>query len=446
MHVKRFEAADMAEALRMVKHELGPDAIILSTRQIKKGSGAFGIFSRSFVEVTAAVDRDAVEAPRPHRAAPPRPMADTPLRAYAPEVAEAARAPEMPRSPMPEMPRSFMPDMARALDPLQRDVDEMKGLLQQLTMKERLAPPVNLHGLEREFSAVKRMVELLVRNQQDSAAPLFATTLMPSYQRLLASGMDETLARHLIEKAQNSMAPDNLSHGSYVQEHVARLVMATTPTSGPLQAPDGEPIVAAFVGPTGVGKTTTIAKLAAHYALGEKRKVALVTLDTYRIAAVEQLRLFAKIIGLPVDVVLSADELRQALARHRDKDVVLIDTAGRSQRDTLQMAELTAFFADCQRVAVHLVLSATASPSTLSDTVARFKSLNLTSLVFTKLDESTMFGPLLSTALHSQIPMSYFTTGQRVPEDIEVATSERVVDLILNVSQWHDNERVMEKE
>jgi flagellar biosynthesis protein FlhF len=421
MHVKRFEAADMAEALRMVKLELGPNAIILSTRQIKKGSGAFGIFGRSFVEVTAAVDRETVEPTRP--APQPRALAAAPARATTPDVT----------------------DMTRVLDPLQRDVEAMKDLLQQLALKERLAPPVNLHGLEREFIVMKRMVEQLLRQQQDSTMPLFAASLMPCYQRLLASGMDETLARHLVEKAQNSLEPDKLNEAASVQEHVARLVMKSTPASGPLQAPTGEPIIAAFVGPTGVGKTTTIAKLAAHYVLGDKRKVALVTLDTYRIAAVEQLRLFAKIIGLPVDIVLTADELEHALARHRDKEIVLIDTAGRSQRDALQMAELTTFFTENQHIGVHLVLSSTASMPNLHDTVARFKPLGLTSLVFTKLDESTVFGPLLSTALHAQLPMSYFTTGQRVPEDIEIATPERVVDLILNVSQWHDNVRVMER-
>jgi flagellar biosynthesis protein FlhF len=421
MHVKRFEAADMAEALRMVKHELGPHAVILSTRQIKKGGGAFGIFGRSFVEVTAAVDREAIDQAR--LAPPSRSLTTTPARVSSPDVA----------------------DMTRLLDPLQRDVETMKDLLQQLALQERLAPPVNLHGLEREFTVMKRMVEQLVRQQQDSALPLFAATLMPCYQRLLASGMDETLARHLIEKAQNSLESDKLSEVASVQEHVARLVMKSTPVSGPLQAPAGEPIVAAFVGPTGVGKTTTIAKLAAHYALGDKRKVALVTLDTYRIAAVEQLRLFAKIIGLPVDIVLTADELQRALVRHRDKEIVLIDTAGRSQRDALQMAELTSFFTENQHTEVHLVLSATASMPNLHDTVARFKPLGLTSLVFTKLDESTVFGPLLSTALHAQLPMSYFTTGQRVPEDIEVATPERVVDLLLNVSQWPDNVPAMER-
>jgi flagellar biosynthesis protein FlhF len=421
MHVKRFEAADMAEALRMVKLELGPHAVILSTRQIKKGGGTFGILGRSFVEVTAAVDREAVDPTRP--VPQPHSLAAAPVRVTTPDAT----------------------DMTRVLDPIQRDVETMKDLLQQLALKERLVPPVNLHGLEREFTVMKRMVEQLVRQQQDSAMPLFAATLMPCYQRLLASGMDEILARHLVEKAQNSLEPDKLSEVASVQEHIARLVMKSTPASGPLQAPAGEPIVAAFVGPTGVGKTTTIAKLAAHYALGDKRRAALVTLDTYRIAAVEQLRLFAKIIGLPVDIVLTADELAHALARHRDKEIVLIDTAGRSQRDALQMAELTTFFTEHQHIGVHLVLSSTASRPNLNDTVARFKPLGLTSLVFTKLDESTVFGPLLSTALHAQIPMSYFTTGQRVPEDIEVATPERVVDLILNVSQWHDHARVTER-
>lgn len=457
MHVKRFEAADMPEALRMVKQALGPNAIILSTRQFKKGGGAFGIFGRSFVEVTAAVDREPVATP-----ATTPPLAPAPLRPPAPDrpdlagtyAADGARAyaAHTSPSPAPDIARErgsaaaldFAPLMARVLDPIQRDVEQMKDLLQQLALQERLAPALHVHGLEREFSAVKRMVELLVRKQQDSAMPLFAATLMPYYQRLLASGMDEALARHLIEKAQNSLEPDHLHSASHVQEHVARLVLKSTPTSGPLQTPSDEPLMAAFVGPTGVGKTTTIAKLAAHYALGEKRRVALVTLDTYRIAAVEQLRLFAKIIGLGVDIVMTADELHHALARHRDKDVVLIDTAGRSQRDTLQMAELTAFFAHNQRAAVHLVLSATASPSTLSDTVVRFKPLGVRSLVFTKLDESTAFGPLLSMAVHHQLPLSYFTTGQRVPEDIEVATPERVADLILNVSQWHHDAEPME--
>jgi flagellar biosynthesis protein FlhF len=315
-------------------------------------------------------------------------------------------------------------------------MDQVKELLQQLTMKERYTPQVNFPSLEREFTAVKRMVELLVQRQPDPTRPLFVPTVMPFYQRALGSGMEESLARRLVEKVQNSLPPDKLAEERYVRGYFINTLVKTVPVSGPLPLTPGQCTPVAFVGPTGVGKTTTIAKLAAHYALGEKKKVALITIDTYRIAAVEQLRTFAKIIGLSVDVVLTAPELRQALALHRDKDLVLIDTAGRSQRDVLQMAELVSFFSENHEVAVQLVLSATASAANLLETIERFKPLEPASLVFTKLDEANAFGTLLSTAVRGPYPLSYFTTGQRVPEDIEVATPERVVDLILNLSHW----------
>jgi flagellar biosynthesis protein FlhF len=318
----------------------------------------------------------------------------------------------------------------------------MKEMLEQLAMQERYTPPNNLPGLEREVTAVKRLIEHLVRKQQDTHSPLFAPAIMPYYQRVLGCGLEEALARRVAEKVQNSIAKDRLEDERYVRGYFASTLVKTIPVSGPLCLPPGQLNAVAFVGPTGVGKTTTIAKLAAHYALGEKKKVALLTIDTYRIAAVEQLRTFAKIIGLPIDVVLTPEELQQALMLHRDKDLVLIDTAGRSQRDALQMAELTSFFGGGLPITVHLVLSATAHWSNLIETVERFKELAPASLVFTKLDESNAFGTLLGAALRGQMPLSYFTTGQRVPEDIEVATPERVVDLILNVAHWSHEEEV----
>jgi flagellar biosynthesis protein FlhF len=418
MQVKRFEGVDMQEVLRAVKHELGPHAVILSTRHVKKGKGAFGMFGRPMIEVTAAVDRQDEALPTKRPPTSQRPAAIPPAVA----------------------PRDTV-DLVRALDPLQRDMDQVKDLLEQLAMKERHTPQVNFPSLEREMTAVKRLIEHLVRKQQDTSSPLFAPTIMPHYQRILGCGLEEPLARRVAEKVQNSVAKDKLEDERYVRGHFASTLVKTIPVSGPLHLTPGQLTAVAFVGPTGVGKTTTIAKLAAHYTLAEKKKVALVTIDTYRIAAVEQLRTFAKIIGLSLDVVLSASELPQTLAMHRDKDLVLIDTAGRSQRDALQMAELTSFFTGSQKVAVHLVLSATASWENLLETVERFKELLPTSLLFTKLDETNAFGTLLGTALRGRMPMSYFTTGQRVPEDIEVATPERMVDLILNVSHWtHDED------
>lgn len=422
MQVKRFEGVDMQEVLRQVKHELGPDAMILSTRHIKKGKGAFGMFGRLMVEVTAAVDHE-------HEA---------PAALYNAGGRVAGTAP--PPSPPAPPPASAAPrealEIVQALDPLQRDIDQVKELLQQLALKERYAPQVNFPSLEREFTAVKRMLEQMMQRQQDASGPLFVPTVMPFYQRLLSSGMEEALARRLAEKVQNSLGQDRLAEERYVRGCFANTLVQTVPVTGALQLAQGRLTAIALVGPTGVGKTTTIAKLAAQYALSEKRKVALLTIDTYRIAAVEQLRTFAKLIGLSVDVVLTPAELKQALATHREKDLLLIDTAGRSQRDALQMVELTSFFGENPEVAVHLVLSATASATNLAETIERFKTLGLTSLIFTKLDEANAFGTLLSAAVREQFPLSYFTTGQRVPEDIEVATPERVVDLILNVSHW----------
>jgi flagellar biosynthesis protein FlhF len=421
MQVKRFEGTDMQEVLRLVKHELGPHAIILSTRQVRKGRGSFGMFGRSMIEVTAAVDREA-ETLVPAPLSPRR-------------VATSARQPEAPSHLDPSA--RELAGIVRALDPLQRDMDHVKELLQHLVSRERLVPQSHPFGLEREFIAVRQMVEHLLQGQADSRSPLFVPSLMPLYQRLLASGMEETLARRLLERAQNSMVKERLAQEDYVQSAVADTLMKVTPICGPLSGYAGQQVVAAFVGPTGVGKTTTIAKLAAQYALGEKKKVALLTIDTYRIAAVEQLRIFAKLIGIPLEVVMSASELDRSLALHREKDLLLIDTAGRSQRDTAQMAELASCFAHSRRATVHLVLSATASQQNLADIVERFRPLALESLIFTKLDESNTFGGILNTALQVHLPLSYLTTGQRVPEDIEVATPERVVDLILNVSHWH---------
>lgn len=411
MQVKRFEAVDMQEAIRLVKQELGPQAIILSTRSVKKGNGAFGLFGRPMVEVTAAVDREEPVDPEP--APPPS------------HNKESASSLNILASTVP-------------LQLLQRDVSQVKDLLYQLNKETRFLSSRNFDTLEREFVTLKKMLEILVQHQQSENTPLFSPILTPLYHRLLNSGLDEALARRLTTKVQNSVDKEKLGDERYVKSYFASVLMKDIPVTGPFHLQSGQQVVAALVGPTGVGKTTTIAKLAAHYAFGEKKKVALLTLDTYRIAAVEQLRIFADIMKLPMEVVLTEAELDRTLALHQDKDLILIDTAGRSQRDELQMAELASFFGEEKRATLHLVLSATASPQNLMETVERFKQLPIATLIFTKLDESNTFGTLLSTAVKATLPLSYLTTGQRVPEDIEIATPERIVDLILNIAQWSD--------
>ena len=181
----------------------------------------------------------------------------------------------------------------------------------------------------------------------------------------------------------------------------------------------------ALVGPTGVGKTTTIAKLAANYRLREKRRVGLITVDTYRVAAVEQLRTYADIIDLPMEVVATPREMREAVARMSHLDLVLMDTAGRSPRDEVKIQELKSMLAEAEPDEVHLVLSSTAGAKSLISTAERFADVGTTALLLTKLDEAHSLGHLVSLVRECQLPVSYLTDGQNVPDDIQVAERRR---------------------
>ena len=185
-----------------------------------------------------------------------------------------------------------------------------------------------------------------------------------------------------------------------------------------------------FIGPTGVGKTTTIAKLAAIYSLWERKKVLMLTADTYRIAAVEQLRTYARILGVPFEVVFSPQEIPEALAKHGDPDLVLLDTAGRSQRDARRMEELQALYRVFRPDAVHLVVSANMKYRDILDVVDRMGVVPVSCLLFTKLDETLTYGNILNAVLDFKKPLSFITTGQDVPNDIEVAEPDRIARLV----------------
>jgi len=191
--------------------------------------------------------------------------------------------------------------------------------------------------------------------------------------------------------------------------------------------------VVALIGPTGVGKTTTIAKLAANLKLREKHRVGLITLDTYRIAAVDQLKKYADIIGAPLRVVNTTDDLREAIASMSDCEYVLIDTAGRSPKDTMKLNELRGFLDAAQPDEVHLVLSTTASPSCIQLAIDRFNDVRVDKIIFTKLDEAAHVGVVLNVIRKVNKSLSYITTGQDVPNDIEVGRGKKLAQLILGM-------------
>lgn len=201
--------------------------------------------------------------------------------------------------------------------------------------------------------------------------------------------------------------------------------------AGPLALKKNSPRVIALVGPTGVGKTTTIAKLAAHYALRENHRAALITIDNFRVGAVEQLKTYSRIMGVPVEVASTPAELEAAIELHADKELILIDTAGRSHKDNEKIEELKGFLESRFAMEIHLCLAATTRDRELQEVVERFGILPISRVIFTKLDESESYGTIVNAHLRTKFPLSYFTTGQRVPEDLEIATPGRLAGLVL---------------
>ena len=229
------------------------------------------------------------------------------------------------------------------------------------------------------------------------------------------------MARELVERVRNEAPNEELADPVLIKARVARMIEEEISVAGPIAVTPGRLRLVALVGPTGVGKTTTIAKLAANYRLKGKHNVGLITVDTYRIAAVEQLRTYADIIDLPMQVVSTPREMREAVRRMRNLDLILLDTAGRSPKDEIKIRELKAFLTEASADEVHLVLSSVASARTLEQTAERFAAVGTTRLILTKLDEASSLGSVLPLVRSSKLPLSYLTNGQNVPDDIETA-------------------------
>jgi flagellar biosynthesis protein FlhF len=238
-------------------------------------------------------------------------------------------------------------------------------------------------------------------------------------ERLRESGVESALAQSVLDAC-----PAGATEAVIATEMASRIPVANALTR------QGQARIA-LVGPTGVGKTTTTAKLAARYALTEKRKVALLTIDTYRIGAVEQLRTYARVMGLPLEVVNSPEEMTGAVARHADKDVLLIDTIGRSPRRSLQLAEIKTFLNVAAPTETHLVLAAPGGLGYLMNTAASFAVLEPTHLIVTKLDEMPQWGAIASLTGKTGLPVSFITDGQEVPRNLVPANAASIATQIV---------------
>ena len=434
MLVKTFQAPTMAEALRLVKAELGPDAMILSTKKEKQG-GILGFFSKQVVKVTAAID--------PHRPAPPPP----------PPVRER---PERERTAKEEFENSMLAPLARELRDLREKVEIMSKRDEELRQRqsEQASLPVdsqgkagdggiNLNNIPRQdLEEIKKLLlSTLVRSQEggiksvqwpDAAIQGVASGIAdekpPLVRELERQGIEPDLQGKIIETVNTlPMGQGEETLKGRLGEAFGRLIRF----AGNLRMKKNAPRIIALVGPTGVGKTTTTAKLAAMYALNRGNKVALITMDIFRVGAVEQLKTYTKIMGIPLEVASTPKELERAVERHSDCDLILIDTAGRSHKDSDKLEEMKGFLETTIQSDIYLCLSATTKDRELEVILNRFSIFPISKVVFTKLDECESVGCIVNLLLRANLQIAYFTTGQRVPEDIEVATSEKLAELIL---------------
>lgn len=275
----------------------------------------------------------------------------------------------------------------------------------------------------RDLRELKEFCLSIMSQSKTRASQIF----MELEEEMVKRGVDKTLAQKILMNTFKGVPREKTQDIGFLKLFMRNKMMEKIDVTDPL-AMGG---CIAFIGPPGVGKTTTIAKLAAIYMLRKKRSIALLTMDTYRIAAVEQLKVYGRIIGASVEVANSARELASFIDLHRDKDLVLIDTAGRSQKNSSHIKELSEMARACPEVKFNLVLNSQTRDEGLYDAVRAFSAVAIDSITFTKLDEGNIYGPILNTIVLARKPLAYLTTGQRVPEDIELASKERLLNFCM---------------
>ncbi|OGP71513.1 MAG: hypothetical protein A2Y80_02390 [Deltaproteobacteria bacterium RBG_13_58_19] len=367
MKLKTFVARDLKEALSQVRKELGPEAVILSTQSRRIKEEGAPWGWQPAVEVTAAVDLEGNEA------------------------LDLLGGGTPPGWPSPGSP----------LRQIQDDLDDLKGLLRHWLQQN--GPPFWL--LQHKELAIL-------------------------YRVLTRAGLDEQILLRWLENVQEMVAqgeeqPLTLKEGAF------RHLMHTFEVVDPWKTKKEGPRLWTLIGPTGVGKTTTLAKLAVRSSLVKKLRVGLISLDNVRLGAHDQLAAYGRIAGLPLVTANGRGELLEAIKEMADLDLILIDTPGRSPHAKRLQTELRQLFSGMPELEHHLVLSATTKECHLADAISGFSVLPLTSLIITKVDESSDFSGVFNQLCHHKVPISYLTTGQRVPEDLEVATRRKVTELFL---------------
>ncbi len=381
MNIRSFRAKSMHEALELVRKELGPDAALLHSREVPQ-RGLKGLLGGKEIELAASTEsnlksRFEIEEPE-----------------------------EEPDDEEPVPPEAVSPEPA-----------------------EELAPPPQEY--KQKDDAGIDLEAMSFSQTFFSSGPGWPPSLLRIRERLVEAEVPGFLVDSICEKVLSTHAQPPQQDEAVLLQAIRAELAASIHVGHDIDAPHVYPRVVAAIGPTGVGKTTTIAKLAARAKFDHKRRVGLVTVDTYRIAAVDQLQTYAEIMDLPMKIVSTPMEVRSAINDLSDCDQIFIDTAGRSPRDEVQVQQLRSLIKAASPDETYLVLSAPSSSKSLAEAVAKFTTVAPSSWVLTKIDEVGSLGNTLSFLQDPQLPLAYVTNGQDVPQAIAAAEAEDLVARIL---------------
>ncbi|MBO8137496.1 MAG: flagellar biosynthesis protein FlhF [Desulfotomaculum sp.] len=424
MKIKRYVVDEMQQAVKKIKEDLGPDAIIVSSQKVR-GKGIMGLFKKK-IEVTAVLDeaKNEVKVEAKEIKELPGAVQGQPLKAAAgwTPALNPARTVDDQADPVvsgaAELVRSkkVMNKKTVKYTPGHLPPTEFKPLLEDAVMKS-----IEQQEKERLLAMLEKQLEKMDKVKDKD--------FYRRWLRILTGiDVDQGIAKKLLdglEEAAKSAAgnPDDMAK--------VALVNRVTDLLKPAYKEKSSAKFLAFVGPPGVGKTTTLAKLATRFKLLKGKKVALITVYTYRYGTADQLKIYGDAIDVPVEVVMTPAELRQAVERHADKDYVLIDTVGRSSKNTGQVLELKGFLeAVSEPKEIYLVMAANTKDRDLFRTIKDFKIAHYTGYIFTKVDETETLGSMLNVIFKTGIPVRYYTDGQTIPDDIEEVQARKLAQLM----------------
>jgi len=431
MKIKTYKSDSVSRALAQIRKELGPGAVILNTkRSVTKRF--FGLVPTLSYEITVAADRGGSTVEDPAETSPSVGLAvEKKIRSYemedssADESAGGSSQRKIRQSQVPSSEqRSLSKHWTRQVEKLSSEVAELKSLLQH--PKRPFSAALQSQILSEPFQ------KLLWEETGDRFDSERIALISAEFVKLVNRGLDENLAV-LLNRGVSRDLPSGNDLESQLRSRLNQALSEMIHVSSVNPASGSEGGVTVFIGPTGVGKTTTIAKLAARFALNEGRRVRLLTLDTFRIAAAEQLKIYGEIIGVPVRVIYSVDELDEVLGNRRAEDCILVDTAGLSHRRISECTQLAEYLSGNDTIRKQLVVSATTNAEDLQEAVNSFDVFSPDGLIFTKIDESSKCGVIVNELIRTKKPLTCLTNGQNVPDDLIIPSSETLANMVVPI-------------